>query len=153
MAPSSNHAPKNSLYNSLGKSLTVATRTYADLHKQTYACALFYRNTNTHTRTLLFSRWCLPSPLNIIYRQRVALFSTNYLHNGFLCKLALMVPYTQGCSRSNGGWVVVGGLRCNAELKTNMTLQLRHHYSRATNRVKNDLRLFTDSMPGQWDSV
>ena len=96
---------------------------------------------HTHTHTHLFSRWCLHSPLNIIYRQRVALFSTNTLHNGFLCKLALMALYTQECSRSNGA----GELRCNAELKTNMTLQLRLHYSRAAKRVKNDLCVFTDS--------
>lgn len=52
-----------------------------------------------------------------------------------------MVLYTQECRRSNGG-----ELRCNAELKTNMTLQLRHYYFEATKRVKNDLRVFTDSM-------
>ena len=52
-----------------------------------------------------------------------------------------MVLYTQECSHTNVG----GELRCNAELKTNMTLQLRHHYSRAAERVENDLRVFTDS--------
>lgn len=114
--------------------------------------ALLYLSPNTHTHpnTLLFSRWCLLSPLNITHQQRVSPFSANTHHNGFLCKLALMVLYTPECSRS----LRVGReLRRNAELKTNMTQQLWHHYSRATIRVKNDLRVFTDSMPSQWESV
>lgn len=52
-----------------------------------------------------------------------------------------MALYIQECSRSNRG----GELRCNSELETNTTLQLRHHYSPAAKSVKNDLCVFTDS--------
>lgn len=108
-------------------------------------CASFYHSHQhkyTLTRTLSYSvNGCLHSPLSCIYQQRVALFSTKTLRNGFLCKLALMVLDTQECGRSNRGQK----LRRNAELKTNMTLQLQRHYSRAAKRVKNDLRVFTDS--------